>query len=126
MMNYVDDALWVAQGLLALAFVGAGSMKLFVSREKLIPKMRFFASWSPASIKLLGTAELLGGIGMVAPGAVHVMPILTPVAALCLAVLMGGAIKTHLDLGERPVPPAVLGAFALLIAIGRLVLAPLS
>lgn len=115
----MNSILWIVQGLLALAMVGAGSMKIVVAREKLLPKMRFFASWPYASVKLLGAAEVLGGIGLIAPRGLHVLPVLTPIAAVCLAILMGGAIKTHVGLGDRPVAPAILGALALFIAIGR-------
>jgi len=38
---------------------------------------------------------------------------------VCLAILMGGATKTHLDLKEPPYPSAILGVLCLLIAIGR-------
>jgi len=122
----MNNILWIGQCVVALAFVASGIMKIVVPREKLLAKMKFFASWSRVTIKLLGTAELLGGMGLVAPGAVHILPALTPVAAICLAILMGGAIKTHVDLGERPVAPAVLGAMALLIALGRFAVVPVQ
>jgi hypothetical protein len=51
--------------------------------------------------------------------ATGILPVLTPVAACCLLVLMLGAVKTHVDLKEPLVAPAVLSALALVIALGR-------
>ncbi len=49
----------------------------------------------------------------------HFLPVLTPIAAACLLVLMLGAVKTHVDLAEPIAVPAVLAVLALLIALGR-------
>ena len=38
---------------------------------------------------------------------------------VALLVLMLGAVKARVDLKEPPYPPAVLGAIALFIALGR-------
>ncbi len=122
-MNY---ALWGLQGLLALAMVGAGAMKAFTPRQKLAEKMKWVASWTDLNVKLLGLAELLGAIGLIAPGALGFAPFLTPLAATCLAVLMVGAIKTHLDLKEPIVAPAVLTVIAIAIVVGRVLFVPLG
>jgi hypothetical protein len=112
-------ALWIAQGLVALAMFAAGALKIVTPRVKLAEKFKWVASWTDARVKLLGLAEVLGAVGLVVPWLTGIAPFLTPVAALCLMVLMGGAVKTHLDLKEPIVPPAVLGALALFIALGR-------
>ena len=112
-------ALWIASGLLAFAMLAAGGAKLAIPRLKLVEKMKWAATWSDSQVKLLGLAEVLGGIGVIVPYATGILPILTPIAALCLVVLMAGAVKTHLDLNESPAPPAVLAVIGLFVALGR-------
>lgn len=115
----MNTALWIVQGLLAFAMVGAGLFKLTTPHAKLAAKMTWAVTWPPGRVKLLGLAQVLGAIGLVLPGAAGFVPALTPIAALCLLVLMIGAVKTHRDLNEPIFAPAVLAVLALLIAIGR-------
>ncbi|MFO0682998.1 MAG: DoxX family protein [Sandaracinus sp.] len=117
-MNY---ALWGLQGLLALVFLAAGGNKLAQSREKLLanPMMGWANDFSSSQIKLIGLAEVLGAIGLVAPYATGILPILTPVAALALAVLMLGAAATHARRKEPWIPPVVLAVLSLGLAAGR-------
>lgn len=117
----MNTALWIASGLLALATVAAGGVKLAVPREKLLDKMKWAATWSDGRFKLLGLAEVLGGVGLIVPWATGILPILTPIAAVCLVVLMVGAVKTHVDLKEAPMAggPAVLAALGVFVALGR-------
>jgi hypothetical protein len=115
----MNIALWIAQGLLAFAMLGAGAFKLATPRLKLAEKLKWAATWTDANVKLLGLAEVLGAVGLVVPWLTGILPVLTPVAALCLLVLMAGAVKTHLDLKEPPAPAAVLGALCIFVALGR-------
>jgi len=122
-MDYVDIGLWIGQTLLALGMAGAGGMKAMSPREKLLPQMKWvarFPVWAPRAI---GLAEVAGAIGLVVPWASGIVPVLTPVSAACLLVLMVGAVKVHVDDGEalHGIAPAVLGALALVVAVGRAV-----
>jgi hypothetical protein len=116
----VNIVLWVFQGLVAFAMLAAGGMKLATPREKLIPKMPWATDFSATQIKLISAAEVLGGIGLIAPWATGILPVLTPVAALGLTVIMGGAVATHVRRKEPPVPAIVLAPLSLIIALGRL------
>lgn len=120
-MNY---ALWGLQGLLAFAFFMAGANKLAQPREKLVaqPMMAWANDFSATQIKLIGLAEVLGAIGLIAPYATGILPVLTPVAAAALALLMAGATATHLRRKEAFAPSAVLALLALGLASGRLVM----
>jgi uncharacterized membrane protein len=120
----MNIALWIVQGLLAFAMIAAGALKVVKPRVELMEKFHWAKTWSDASVKLLGLAEVLGGIGLVVPWLTGILPVLTPVAAICLAVLMAGAVKTHLDLAEPAAPAAVLGALCVFVAVGRFALAP--
>ena len=119
----LNTSLWIAQAFVAIVVALAGGVKLTVPRELLATKMRWAASWPRWRIKLLAVAEVAGAAGLVVPQATGIAPLLTPVAAACLAVLMGGAVATHVRLGERPAAPAIVGALSIAIAAGRLLLA---
>jgi hypothetical protein len=123
----LNVALWVIQGLLAGVFLLTGTPKLVVPREVLEKRMHWAAAWPRWRIKLLGLAEVAGAVGLVVPAAMGVAPVLSPVAALCLAVLMLGAAGTHRRLGESVVPPLLVGALCLVVGAARLQLpAPVS
>ena len=112
-------ALWIASGLLAFAMVGAGAFKLVTPRVKLAEKLQWARTWSDGNVKLLGLAEVLGGVGLIVPWLTGILPILTPIAALCIVVLMIGAVKTHLDFKEPAVPPGILALLGIFVALGR-------
>ncbi len=112
-------ALWIASGLLAFAMLAAGGVKLATPRAKLMEKMKWAKTWSDGNVKLLGLAEVIGGIGLIVPQVTGILPILTPIAAACLVVLMLGAVKTHLDLEEPVAAPGVLALLGLFVALGR-------
>lgn len=116
-------ALWIINGLLALAFLGAGVFKLVRPRPALIEAgLAWAEDFSPLAIRLIATAEVLGALGLVLPLATGILPILTPIAAAALAALMIGATVVHLRRKETPVPTLVLAALAAASAvIGALV-----
>ena len=72
-----------------------------------------------AQIKLLGIAEVLGAIGLVAPMATGIAPVLTRVAAVCLATLMGGAVATHVMRREPAAAATILAVFTIVVATFR-------
>ena len=112
-------ALWIAQGFAALIFLLTGTLKVVTPKEKLAEKMHWAAAWPPSRIKLLGLAEVAGALGLVLPAALQIAPVLTPIAAVCLAVLMLGAVQTHRRLHESFVPALVLALICVAIAAGR-------
>ena len=116
----LNVALWVVQGLLAGMFLLTGTTKLVLPREVLEKRMHWAPSWPRWRIKLLGLAEVAGALGLVVPAATGVAPLLSPIAALCLAVLMLGAAATHRRLGESVVPALVVGALCLVVGAARL------
>jgi len=120
----MKTTVWVLQGLLAIAFLGAGATKLFTAREALVsnPQMGWAADFSATQIKLIGGAEVAGAEGLILPAALSIAPVLTPVAGAGLAVLMLGAVATHLSRGENPAAPAVLALLCIVVAVGRIVL----
>lgn len=117
-------ALWILQGLLAVSFLFAGGSKIATPREKLLenPQMAWVNDFSEPQVKAIGAAEVTGAIGLIAPAALNIVPVLTPVAGGALALLMGGAAATHIGRAENPAPPIVLAVLSLLAAGGQLAL----
>jgi hypothetical protein len=119
----LNSLLWIAQGLVAAVVTLTGTTKLLLPKEKLTKRMHWAATWPRGRIKLLGLAEVAGAVGLIAPLATGIAPVLTPLAASCLAVLMFGAVRTHQRLGEGFAPAVVIGFFCVAITAGRLVAA---
>lgn len=102
-------AFWIVAGLTAFAFLAIGLMKLVRSTDALRTSGLGWVDDFPApAVKLIGLAEVLGAIGLVVPVLVHVAPILSPIAGICLAALMVGALVVHLRRHEPPVPVAFI------------------
>ncbi|HEV7657450.1 MAG TPA: DoxX family protein, partial [Mycobacteriales bacterium] len=55
----------------------------------------------------------------VVPAATGIAPILTPIAAVGLALVMAAAVVVHVRRKEQFVPPLVLGVLSLVLAILR-------
>lgn len=118
----MDVALWIATGLLAVAMLGAGLMKLTQPKPKLVSSGQGWAADFPdAGVKSIGGLEVLAAIGLVVPALLDVATVLVPLAAAGVVLLMVGAAVTHARRGESPniVANLVLGGLALLIAVNR-------
>ncbi len=81
---------WVLAILLAFLFISAGYPKL-LSKASMIHR---FEAWgyAPWFVKVVGLVELLGGIFLVIPKTAFY-------AALALAIVMLGAVYTHIATG---------------------------
>ncbi|HKT02457.1 MAG TPA: DoxX family protein [Rugosimonospora sp.] len=113
--------LWVLQILTAVAFVGAGSMKLIQPKEKLQPRMAYVEDFSANAIKGIGAAEVLAALGLILPWATGIAKVLTPLAAAGLVIVMIGAVVVHVRRKENNQlgVPLILLILALIVAIGR-------
>ena len=115
--------LWVVAALLALVFLAAGAMKLTQPKEKLAanPNMAWTEQFSPSMVKMIGLLEVLAAIGLILPAALDIVPVLVPVAALGLVLLMIGAALTHARRKENQAVGmnAVLLVLAAFVAWGR-------
>ena len=120
-------ALWIVQALLAFAFGAAGLMKATAPVEELAKNMAWVANSAPALVRFIGVSELLGAVGLILPAALRIKPVLTPVAASGLVVIMVLAAGVHLVNAEAGVPVnVVLGGLAAFVAWGRLSKAPVA
>jgi uncharacterized membrane protein YphA (DoxX/SURF4 family) len=115
-------ALWIVAIVLAASFAGSGLMKLLVPKDKLVSFGQGWAQdYTPTNIRLIGVVELLGAAGLILPAVTHIVPILVPLAAIGLALVMVGAAAVHarrketMNIGVN----AVLLALAVFVAWGR-------
>lgn len=109
---------WILQIVLALAFLGAGVMKLARPRPALVAAgMGYAEDYSDGAMKGIGALEVLGAIGLVLPALTGIAPILTPIAALGLAAVMAAAVVVHVRRKETYVPPLALGVLSLALAV---------
>ncbi|MCF6476531.1 DoxX family protein [Nonomuraea sp. MG754425] len=109
-------ALWIGTGLLALVALAGGGIKTFTPQEKLAasPGGRWTGDFSAGAVKALGVLEILAAAGLILPAVTGIAPVLVPVTAVCWALLMVGAMITHVRRGEFPF--AVLNLVYLVLA----------
>jgi uncharacterized membrane protein YphA (DoxX/SURF4 family) len=117
----LNVALWIAQALLAAAFGMAGVMKSTQPLEVLGQDMAWVRDVPPAMVRFIGISELAGAVGVVLPWATGIRPLLTPLAAAGLVVIMVLAAAFHISRGELGALPfnAILGIMAAFVAWGR-------
>ncbi|TWD79113.1 DoxX-like protein [Kribbella amoyensis] len=115
-------ALWIIAGLLAAAFLAGGTVKLIQPKDKLVAAGFGFAEdFDPGTVKAIGAVELLAALGLILPATLGVAPILVPLAAVGVVLLMIGAGITHLRRHEHPpiVANLTILGLAALVAWGR-------
>ena len=119
--------LWVCQGLLAAAFGMAGFMKLTAPMDQLLANgMSFVAEYNESSVRLIGLAELLAALGLILPSAMRKVTILTPLAAIGLAIVMVLAAQFHITHNEPVMATLVFLVVTLFVAWGRFSKAPIQ
>lgn len=113
----MNRALWIVQILLALLFLVAGAMKFVVPADQIAARTHL----SGLFIHFIGVVEVLGAFGLILPWRLRIQPVLTPLAAAGLVVIMIGATEVTLSIG--PAAPAlfpfVTGILCAFVAWGR-------
>lgn len=92
-------ALWIAAGLLATAYLIGGGLKVILPKAKIAatgPSAAWVEDFSASGVKAIGTVEVLGAVGLLLPAVLDIAPILVPLAALGLAIVMVGAVITRI------------------------------
>lgn len=117
----MNVALWAVQGILALAFLGVGTMKVFAyEKYKVMSEKNGPTGLSRGLVSFIGVAEIAGAVGIILPMLANVVPWLTAWAAFGLASIMLLAVAFHVRRHESPVPPLVLFLLTAFVAFGRL------
>lgn len=121
----MDTVLVVTQIALALVFTGGALTKLTLpyARFTKIPFQDWANDFKPRHIRLIGILEAFAAVGMIAPLFLPSLAILAPLAAVGTALVMAGAMATHLRRSEylNMVGNAMWLGLALFVAYGRLV-----
>jgi len=118
----MNVALWIIQGLLAALFLFAGGAKLVMSADQMAGPVAL-PVWF---LRFIGVAEVLGALGLVLPGLLRVRPVLIPLAAAGLVIIMIGATVVMWAGGMVAVAlmNLVVALLAAFVAYGRSRLAP--
>jgi hypothetical protein len=118
----MNRALWILQWLLALLFLFAGGTKLVLPIEEMTKQMALPGPF----LRFIGVCEVLGGLGLILPGLLHIRPGLTPLAAAGLVIIMIGATVVTVMTGmvATALFPLLVGVLAGFIAYGRAKSAP--
>jgi hypothetical protein len=118
-MNIV---LWIVAGLLAVGSLAGGALKLILPRARLAASgWGWVEDFSAGTVRAIGTLEVLAAVGLILPAVLDIAPVLVPVAAVGLALLLIGATVTHLRRHEAKVMvvPLALLALSVFVALGR-------
>ncbi len=123
----MNTVLWILQVVVGIMFILAGVNHGF-RQETAKQMMAWMQAVSSGLLTFIGIAEILGGLGVVLPALTNILPVLTPIAAAGLTLIMILAMIFHFRRGEYQaiVVNLVLGALAAFVAYGRFVLVPLS
>jgi hypothetical protein len=118
--------LWILQVLLALLFLFAASVKLLSPSDVLQQEFPL----PEAFVRFIGVVETLGAIGLILPALLRILPLLTPLAAAGLVVVMLGATLLTPFFSDGQIALALIpfsvGVLCALVAYGRTRLAPIA
>ena len=117
-------ALWIVTGLLAVAYLIGGGVKLILRKEKIASTAGggWVEDFSAGSVRAIGAVEVLAAVGLVLPGALDIAPFLMPLAALGMVMIVVGAVITRIRRHENKFLMGDLVYFGLtsFVAWGRL------
>lgn len=127
----MNIALWIVAGLMAAIYLLSGFGKLLVSRERMAAMgdaSRWVLDFRPSTLKTIGGLEVLGAIGLILPALLDIAPILVPLAASGLTLIMAGAVNVRIRRGETKAALVDTTYLALtaFVAIGRFAWAPFT
>ncbi|MEI5908226.1 DoxX family protein [Bacillus spongiae] len=109
---------YIIQGLLSVAFILSGGMKLIGGAEQLQPMAEGFG-YSVEFMYFIAVCEILGGLGLIVA---FWKPNLSIIASGGLVILMAGAVFSHLSAEQgigAAMPSLILLLLGLVLLIGR-------
>ena len=123
----MNTLLWIVQVALGVYFILTGLIHYTVP-PYLPGPMQWMYEFPTTIHYIIGTAELLGGLGLILLGVIRIQTWLIPIAAAGLFIIMLGAIIYHLTRSEYQniLMNLILAGAAAFVAYGRLWLVPLT
>ena len=124
-------ARWIVAGLMAAIYLLSGFGKLLVPRERMAAMgdaSRWVLDFRPGTLKAIGALEILGALGLILPALLDIAPILVPLAASGLTLIMAGAVTMRIRRGETKTAlvDATYLALTAFVAIGRFAWVPFT
>src|ERR1043166_2943098 len=119
----MNSLLWILQVVLATVFASSGGLKATQPKPRLLETGQTGVRDYPVGfIRFIAGCELLGAVGLIAPRATGILPVLTPLAAIGLGIIMIGSARAHARLHEprNIATNLVLLAMWIVVAAGRL------
>jgi uncharacterized membrane protein YphA (DoxX/SURF4 family) len=117
----MNIALWVIQVILAAMFLMAGVSKSTQPITKLVKTATWADRFPVSTVRFIGIIEFLAAIGLILPWALKILPVLTPLSAMGILLVMFLAILHHAKHKESKAIGfnAVLLLLAAFVAYGR-------
>jgi len=92
----MDMTVWIFQGLMAFVFLVSGISKATMDEKTLVRTGQTGVEGLPAwLIRFIGVSEISGAVGLIVPMLFQKLTFLTPVAAICLGLIMVPAAVIH-------------------------------
>jgi hypothetical protein len=123
----VNILLWILQIALAVKFLSvAYTHAVRPDPAKMQRGRERFGTAARPLLRLIALGAFLGAVALVLPGAIGVLPGITPWAAAMLALMMLAAARLHVTCRENPktVVSLVLFVLSAFVACGRWFIAP--
>ena len=122
----MDTVITTIQVVLGILLTVGGLLKLILPYATYtnLPGVAWSKEFKPEHIRVIGVLEVSGGVGLTVPLFLHSLTMLTPLAAVGVALYMAGAMATHLRRSEYPHMVGILMFSlgpALFVAYGKLV-----
>lgn len=114
-------SIWIMQGILAFTMAASGLVILIVPKSTLEKRLSWVKKYPNSMRIFICVAKILAAIGLIAPLLLNILPILTPIEALGIVLLMIAALNYHLQTKEYKDVPAtgIFLAMGLLISYYR-------
>src|ERR1700759_2827559 len=120
----MNTILWILQVLTGIIFMYSGINKSIFPIRKLVYEhgQPGVENLSLPLVRFIGVSEILGAFGLILPWWVKILPALTPISAILLAIVMIPAAIIHYKRKEpkNVMTNIILFCICIFIACGRL------
>ena len=113
----MNTTIWILQYIVATALTASGLIIMLMPKEKLSMKLSWVEEYSDGMRYFICSSKILGAIGLILPLYLNILPVLTPIAACCIALFMLLAMRYHFSKKEYKDVPATVIFFVLSILI---------